>query len=193
MKTLQMPGAVEDAMRGMISLCATASTVTLVSLFGLPSALAGDEPIQPPAIFHEIVQKLVDAENSEDDVAMAALFTDDAILLPPGGAVPIQGKENIRAFLKGYAKHKMDNHKITPTGLLMGGPKSMIDTGVWSGDVPAQDGAQPTHVTGTYLAVGIFVDGQWKLWADSWQVESPTGAFVGSSTPPQVGTSAPNK
>ena len=180
-------------MRMTARLCATAVAITLVGGLASPPAAAGDEPMQPQAAFHEIVQKLVDAENREDDAAMAELFTDDAILLAPGRDQPIQGKEKIRAFLKEYAKHKMDNHKITSSALLIGGTKTMIDTGTWSGDVPAQDGAQPTRVTGTYLAVGIFVDGQWKLWADSWQVASPTGAFVGSSTPPQVGTSTPNK
>jgi len=180
-------------MRRTAALCATAVVTTLVGGLASPSAAAGDEPMQPPAAFHAIVQTLVDAENREDDAAMAALFTDDAILLPPGGAAPIQGRDKIRAFLKEYARHKMDNHKITPAALLLGGPKTMIDTGTWSADVPAQDGAQPAHVAGTYLAVGILIDGQWKLWANSWQVESPTGAFVGSSTPPEVGSSTPNK
>jgi hypothetical protein len=82
-----------------------------------------------------------------------------------------------------YAKHKI-NSKITTSGTLLGGAKTMIDSGTWSGDVPGQDGAQPTHLAGTYLAVAILVNGQWKLWAHTWQTESPTNAFVGSSTPP---------
>jgi uncharacterized protein (TIGR02246 family) len=128
-------------------------------VLAVPSALAGDEPMQPTEIFHKIVQDLVDAENRADDAAMAALFMEDAILLPPGRAQPIQGKDNIRRFLKEYAKNKMDNHKIKSSGLLVAGTKTMIDAGTWSGDVPAPNGAQPTHVEGTYLAVGAFVDG----------------------------------
>jgi uncharacterized protein (TIGR02246 family) len=171
---------------------ATAAAIALVSGLASPPPAVGDAPKLPTETFHQIVQNLIDAENHEDAAAMTALFADDAILLPPGGEGPIQGTDNIRRFLNDYAKHKMDNHKITPTMLMLGGPRSMIDSGTWSGDVPAQNGGQATHVTGTYLAVGILVDGKWKLWADAWQVKSPTDAS-GSSTPPQVGSSMPSK
>jgi uncharacterized protein (TIGR02246 family) len=179
-------------MRRTTTLYAAAAAIALVSGLASPFATAGGEPKQPMEAFHEIIQNLIDAENKEDAAAMAALFTEDAILLPPGGAQPIQGRDNIRKFLDAYAKHKMDNHEIKQTVLMVGGPKTMMEAGTWSGDVPAGSGAQPTHLTGTYLAVGIFVDGQWKLWANSWQAESDTGA-TGSSALPQVGSSTPNK
>lgn len=176
-------------MRKSARLYATVAAIALVIGNALPSAVAGDEPKLPTEEFHDIVQSLIDAENRNDAAAMAALFTEDAILLPPGGGQPIQGQDNIRRFLNEYAKHKMDNHKITPTVLMLGGPRTMIDAGTWSGDAPAQNGAPPTHLTGTYLAVGILVDGQWKLWADSWQTKSDVAAS-GSSMAPQGG---PNK
>jgi uncharacterized protein (TIGR02246 family) len=179
-------------MRRKVMVRATAAAIALVGALASPIATADDAPTQPTAAFHEIIQSLVDAENRNDAAAMAALFTEDAILLPPGGEQPIQGREFIRKFLDDYAKHKMNNHKVTPTVLMLGGPRTMIDTGTWSGDVPAQNGGQATHVTGTYLAVGILVDGQWKLWADSWQAK-PATDVSGSSTPPQTGTSTPNK
>ena len=171
----------------------TVAAIALVIALASSPLIAGEEPEAATAIFHEVVQQLVDAENRGDVETMGGFFTDDAILLPPVVEEPIQGKDKIRAFLKEYAKHKMDNHEITPAALLVGGPKTMIDTGTWSGDVPAQDGAQPTHVTGTYLAVGVLVDGQWKLWANSWQMAPFMGALVGSSTLPQAGTSTTNK
>lgn len=171
-------------MRKAARLCATVAAIAWIVGSALPSAVADDDLRSPPEQFHEIIQALIDAEDREDAEAMAALFTEDAILLPPGGAQPIQGQDKIRAFLDDYAKHKMANHRITPTVLMLGGPKTMIDAGTWSGDLPAQDGTQPTHITGTYLAVGILVDGQWKLWANSWQAKSDTGS-IGSSTPPR--------
>jgi uncharacterized protein (TIGR02246 family) len=174
-------------MRKTATLCAIA---LIVLIDGLVShfAAAADEPKLPLATFHEIVQKLIDAENNQDAAAMAALFSEDAILLPPGAEQPIQGKVSIRRFLDDYAKRKMDNHTITPTVLMLGGPQSMIEAGTWSGDVPAKQGAQATHETGTYLSVGILVDGKWKLWATSWQGRSDTGGN-GSSALPQVSTS----
>ena len=182
----------EDTMRRKVTLHATVAAIALIGVLASPVAAAADEPTEPTATFHEIIKNLVDAENKGDAAAMAELFTDDAILLPPGGGEPIQGREFIRKFLDDYAKHKMNNHKITPTVLMLGGPRTMIDAGTWSGDVPRQNGGQATHVTGTYLAVGILIDGQWKLWANSWQAKAPTDVS-GSSTPPQAGTSTPNK
>jgi len=161
--------------------------------FGSPPVTAGEAPEASTAIFHEVVQQLVDAENRGDVVTICALFTDDAILLPPAIDAPIQGKDKICTFLEEYANHKMGNHKIMPSALLLRGPQSVIDTGTWSGDVPAQNGAQAMQVTGTYLAIGVLVDGQWKLWANSWQMAPFTRALVGSSTPPQAGTSITNK
>lgn len=173
-------------MRRMAMLCATAAIIALV---GGPAshlaAAADDNPNVPPG--HEVVQKLIDAENRDDVAGMAALFSEDAILLPPGGAEPIKGRDSIRKFFKDRAPHKIDT-KITPSVVLLGGPKTMIEAGTWSGDV-AEEGAP---ATGTYLAVGIFVDGQWKLWASSWQAKPPTGASE-ASTPPQVGTSTPKE
>ena len=174
----------------MARLCVTATAITLLNVLASAPAAAGDEPMLPAEVFHQIFQNLVDAENRGDTAAMAALFAEGAVLMPPGAKEPIQGRDGIRRFLDEYAKHKMDNRKITPTALMIGGPKTMIDAGIWSGDVPAQNGAQAASVTGTYLAVGVLVDQRWKLWAVSWQA-SDSGAF-GSSTP-QVGTSTPNK
>ena len=173
-------------MRLTARLCATAAVLTLVA--GLPArqAAAADEPQLPTQIFQQLIQDLIDAENKGDAEAMAALFSPGAILLPPGGEV-IQGRANIRTFLADYAKRKLDNHAITSTVLLRGGEQSMIQAGTWSGDVPGQNGAAATHVTGTYLAVGIYNDGQWKLWADSWQIKPAAGGA--GAAPPQVSAS----
>ena len=173
----------------MARLCATAAAITLVCGLASPPAFA--ETKLPTEVFHDIIEKFASAEDQGDAEALAKLFTDDAILVPAGVEQPIQGQENIRRFLKDYIKYKMENHKITPTALMLAGPKTMIDAGITSGDVLGQDGAL-THVTGTYLAVGILVDQQWKLWAVSWNRDFPTDAFS-SLMPPQAGSSTPNK
>jgi len=162
-------------MRMMAMFCATAAGLILVAGLLARQVAAAEEPQTPMQVFQQLVQDLIDAENKGDAEAMTALFTPDAILLPPGGEV-IQGQANIRTFLDQYAKHEMVNRTITSNVLLRGGEQSMIQAGTWSGDVPGQNGAQPTHVTGTYLAVGILDDGQWKLSADSWQMKPPIGS-----------------
>jgi len=179
-------------MRRTATLSATAAAIALVIGFASPPVVAGGAPMTPTEVFHEIIQKFVIAEDKGDAEALAALFAEDAILLAPGVEEPIQGNDNIRRFLVEHIEHKLDNHKITPTALMLTGPKTMVDAGVLSGDVPGQTGAQAMHVTGTYLAVGVLSNGQWKVWALSWFRNPPTEAF-GSSTAPEVGTSAPGR
>ena len=123
---------------------ATVAAVVLTVGYALPSA-AADAPKQPMETFHEIVQKLIDAEK-KDGAAMAALFVDDAVLLPPGGKGPIQGKEFVRSFFDDYAKQKMTNHTITPSVIMLGDVGgTMTEAGTWTGDVAARQDAQATH------------------------------------------------
>ena len=175
----------------LAKLCATVAAIGLTTGNVLAPAVAAEPKLQTET-FHEIIQALIDAEDRQDVAAVFALFTDDAILLPPGGVQPIQGRDNVRKFLGEYVKNKMDNHKVTPTVLMIGGPNTMVDAGTWSGDLPAQNGAQSIHTSGTYLATGVLVDGKWKLWAVSWQAKSDT-ASIASSPVPEQGASLPNK
>jgi uncharacterized protein (TIGR02246 family) len=180
-------------MEKMARLCAAAAALALVSGLASPPANAGEETKHPTQVFHEIIEKISDAEDKGDVEALAALFVEDAILLAPGVEQPIQGQANIHRFLVEHMKNKLENHKIEPTSLMMTGPNTMVDAGVLSGDVPGQNGAPAMHVTGSYLALGVLRQGQWKLWAVSWFRNPPAPALAGSSTPPQAGASTPNK
>src|SRR5215469_5974239 len=113
----------------MARLCATAATITLVCGLASPPGNAGEAPKLPTEVFHDIIEKFASAEDQGDAEALTKLFTEDAILAPAGVEQPIQGQENIRRFLKDYIKYKMENHKITPTALMLAGPKTMIDAG----------------------------------------------------------------
>src|SRR5215469_15643952 len=175
----------------MDRLCATATALALVSGLASPPANAGEETKPPIEVFHGIIEKFSDAEDKGDAKALASLFAEGAVLMTPGLDQPIQGEENIARFLVEHMKNKLENHKIEPTALMLTGPKTMVDAGVLSGDLPGQNGAPAMHVTGSYLAVGVLSQGQWKLWALSWFRNPPAPAFAGSSAPPQAGASAP--
>jgi uncharacterized protein (TIGR02246 family) len=167
----------------MAKLYATAAAVALVGGLASPPANAEEGTKLPTEVFHEIIQKFSDAEDKGDAKALASLFAEGAILLAPGVDSPIQGEENIRRFFVEHIKNKLENHKIEPTALMVVGPKTMVDAGVLSGDIPGQNGAPAMHVTGSYLAVGVLSGGQWKLWALSWFRNPPAPALAGSSTP----------
>jgi uncharacterized protein (TIGR02246 family) len=177
----------------MARLYATAAALAVVSVLASPPANAGEETMHPTDVFHGIIERFSDAEDKGDAKALASLFAEGAILMTPGVAEPIQGEENIARFLVGHMKNKLENHKIEPTALMLTGPKTMVDAGILSGDLPGQNGAPAMHVTGSYLAVGVLSQGQWKLWALSWFRNPPAPAFAGSSTPSQAGAATPNK
>jgi len=166
----------------LATLCATATGIALLSGLMSPRAL-GDEPMGPAAAFDKIIQDLFDAEAKGDAAAMSALFSREGVLLPPGVVSPIEGIDGIGRFFNEYVKtNRMDNHKVTRTTLLQSGPSTLIDAGTWSGDIPAQGSAQVKHETGTYLAVGLLINGRWELWAASWQ-----NAAASPSALPQLG------
>ena len=157
-------------MRRIATSCATAVAIALG--FASPSATAKEEePKNAAEAFHQVIVKLIDAEDRGDATAMAALFTKDAVLLPPNAREPIYGDINVREFLREFAKRRVDNHKIVPGGpILLGGTGTVVESGTWSGELKV--GAQLVPVTGTYLAVGVLDEGKWKLWATSWQQRS---------------------
>jgi ketosteroid isomerase-like protein len=168
-------------------LCATAVGIALVTGHLSPRAW-GDEPKMPGETFDKIIQDLFDAEARGDAAAVTALFSRDGVLLPPGGVSPIEGADGIRRFFDEYVKtNRMDNHTVTRKVLLKSAPDTLIDAGTWSGDIRAHDGAQTNHATGTYLAVGLLVNGRWELWAASWQNNTTSSAL------PQVGASPSDK
>lgn len=173
-------------MRRLALSCAIA-----IALAGGPAA--ADELADHKVAFHQIVQNLIDARNKGDVVAMAALFTRDAMLLAPGAESPIWGEANILRYLSEYAKYKLDNHMITPIEVVRAGPMTMVESGTWTGDLPGQDGAGSTQVIGTYLAVGVLHEGQWKLRANAWQVGSSAAGVFGCATPAQIGVGTPNR
>ena len=167
--------------------CATAVGITLVSSLGSPRAL-GDETAGPTGSFNKLIQDIFDAEAKGDAAAMTAVFSHDGVLLPPGHETPIEGTDGIRRFFDEYVKtNSLENHKVTRTVLLRSGPNTLVDAGTWSGDQRAQGGKQAKHETGTYLAVGLLINGKWELWAVSWQDTTTPSALS------QVGASPSDK
>jgi ketosteroid isomerase-like protein len=105
---------------------------------------------QDKATIQSLNDKFAQAFNAGDAAAVAALYTDDAVILLPGAEM-MKGKNAIRAFWKGAAEQLGD------------GAVREIGTFTFR-----TKGAQPQDITGKYVVVWEKVGSDWRLATDIW-------------------------
>ena len=126
-------------------------------------ALAGAAGAQDKATIEQLNEKFVAAFNKGDAAAVAAMYTEDAVVLPPGADM-VRGRENIRAFWAKTAEQIQDI-KLTTVDVKPLGPDAAREIGTFG---LKTKGAQPQEVTGKYVVVWQKVGGEWKLMTDIW-------------------------
>src|SRR5690242_2293920 len=117
--------------------------VTLAAIFLAVPALAQDK-----ATIQRLSDKFVKAFNAGEAAAVAALYTDDAIILPPGGEIT-KGRSAIQAFWKSAAEQIGDG-KLTTVDVKPLGSEAAREIGTFSFRTK---GGQPQEVTGKYVVV----------------------------------------
>jgi uncharacterized protein (TIGR02246 family) len=119
-------------------------------------------------IAEQITQKWVQAVNAGDAAALAALYTKDAALLPPGIATPQIGETSIRKYFDDFIKIARCNLSLLVTESKMLSPDSVFMVGSWSADVLGKSGGAGTHLTGTYSSIFVREGSDWRCRADTW-------------------------
>jgi uncharacterized protein (TIGR02246 family) len=113
------------------------------------------------------IQKLNDAWsaafNRGDGAAVAAMYAEDAYVLPPGADM-IQGRDKIAAFW-GQAVQQMGDIKLTTIDVLKLGRNAAREVGTVTAKTK---GASPQDIVGKYAVVWRRIDGQWLLATDIW-------------------------
>jgi uncharacterized protein (TIGR02246 family) len=113
------------------------------------------------------IQRLNDAWttafNKGDAAAVAALYAEDAFVLPPGSEM-IRGRPAIEAFWR-QAAQQMGDAKLTTLDVLPLGRGAAREIGVVTLKTKSQP---PQEVVGKYAVVWRRVGGQWKLATDIW-------------------------
>ncbi|MCA8881329.1 MAG: SgcJ/EcaC family oxidoreductase [Rhodobacteraceae bacterium] len=142
-------------MRKHLAVAATAA------LLGAGAALADQGPIA------EAQRSWETAFNGGDGAAAAAaVFTEDARLLPPGEPM-VEGREAIGKYWQGAMDAGVHGLDLNLIAVEMQGD-TMIETGTWSVLVPGENGGE-TRVGGKSLVIWKKqADGVWRMSQDMW-------------------------
>ena len=116
------------------------------------------------------IEKLNDAWtaafNKGDAAAVAALYTEDAYVLPPGSAM-VKGRTAIEAFWR-QAAQQMTDAKLTTVDVLPLGRSATREVGTVTLKTKSQP---PQEVVGKYVVVWRKIGRDWKLATDTWNTD----------------------
>lgn len=108
----------------------------------------------------------VEAFNSGDGNRLAALYTQDAVLLPPA-APRITGREDIVNFWQGAMDSGLSLARIEPLEVIESGDLA-VDTGVIYLNAPDGSGGMVEVAMKYVVAWQKGADGVWRLHRDTW-------------------------
>ena len=103
------------------------------------------------------------AFNKGDAAAVAALYAEDAYVLP-SGAEMVKGRAGIEAFWR-QAAQQLGDAKLTTLDMLPLGPDAAREIGTVALKTKSQP---PQEITGKYVVLWRKIGPDWKLAADIW-------------------------
>lgn len=112
-------------------------------------------------------EQFMTAFSKNDDAAMAALYTEDAKLMPSNSDF-VSGNEAVQAFWKsvfgmGIIKAKLETLEV----------EGMGDTACEVGKYTLYIEGEQVADSGKYVVIWKMVNGQWKLHRDIWNTSMP--------------------
>jgi uncharacterized protein (TIGR02246 family) len=118
---------------------------------------------QDKATIEKLNEAWTAAFNKGDAAAVAAMYTEDAYVLPPGAEM-VKGRAGIEAFWR-QAAQQMGDAKLTTLDVLPLGAEAAREIGT----VMLKTKSQPSQeITGKYVVVWRKVGPDWKLASDIW-------------------------
>ena len=119
----------------------------------------------------EVNARWIEAFNRGDAAGVAALYTEDATVLPPNGEM-VQGRQGIRNFWSGAIRMGLKDPSVT-TVAVGGSGDTAYEIGKYTLKIqPA--GQEGVTESGKYVVVWKRqADGTWKLRADIWNSSMP--------------------
>jgi uncharacterized protein (TIGR02246 family) len=99
--------------------------------------------------------------NRRDVAGLAELYTETAIILPPGSELH-EGRDAIAEFWRGAFDAGVRNVALEPIDVEEYGSDVAREIGAFSLDTPTG------HVEGKYVVIWKRIDGEWRLDTDIW-------------------------
>ncbi len=141
------------------------TSVVFLLVTGLSSAQSASKAAGA-ATPDEIRQRWAAAANAKDAAGIAALYADDAMVMPPNGAA-VSGRAGIQSFWKGMVDQLTGRVTLTRVGGWQGG-----DAGYEAGTYAAMMGTG--NDTGKYLlTLKKGADGKWLINNDIFNSDLP--------------------
>ena len=142
--------------------------IVAVAVFSIESSAAGSATEM--AALQAVDQDWVKAYNAGNADAVASLYDEQAVLLPPGSGA-VNGRAAIRAF---FVKDTAESQKAGVTLSLGPKPAGGVsgDMGWQSGTYAVKDKTGKVVETGKYLSVSMKKNGKWLYVRDTWNADS---------------------
>jgi uncharacterized protein (TIGR02246 family) len=143
--------------------------IAIVAAWGILVATPGWAQGTPPV--KELNKKWMAAFEEGNAHALAAMYTDDAYILPPSGRM-VQGTNAILDFWREQTQ-EFKNANLTPISTKSFGPTVVVEVGTLYFETKArtfgtnQDAPEKKFV-GNYVALWRKVGQHWKLAVDIW-------------------------
>ena len=118
---------------------------------------------QDKATIERLNAQFAEAFNRGDIAAVAAMYAEDAVLLPPGSDM-VKGRNDIRSFWM-KAAEQISDFKLATVDVKPLGSDAAREIGTFSLKTKGQ---QAQDVSGKYVVVWQKVSGDWKLATDIW-------------------------
>jgi uncharacterized protein (TIGR02246 family) len=118
---------------------------------------------QSKATIDKLNAQFAAAFNKGDTASVAAMYTGDAVVLPPGAEM-VKGRPAIQSFWQGAAQ-QLGDLKLTTLEVKPLGSKAAREIGTFSLKTKGQPGQE---VVGKYVVVWQKVGKDWKLATDIW-------------------------
>jgi ketosteroid isomerase-like protein len=116
-------------------------------------------------------QRWLKAFTGADGDAIAKLYDENAVLMPPG-APAVKGRAAIRDFLVKEAQGAGQAGMVFSFGEVSDGGANG-NLGWSSGSYVVKDKDGKVVETGKYLSVNKKINGNWIYWRDTWNADSP--------------------
>jgi uncharacterized protein (TIGR02246 family) len=144
-------------------------TITLALIVGFALPAMAQQPSDPDV--RSAAESILQAYNKglldRDATALAALYTEDAVIFTTNGT--LSGRAAIEKALEETLKrYRPDPSKLGHVAAI--GSDVMVRGGTWSGTFPGGNGGAPIHMKGYWTTTDVRDGSTWKIRMETWNV-----------------------